>query len=43
MTEYVLKLTEIEVNYILNTLAAKPYGEVCDIIKKIIEQANHNS
>ncbi len=35
---YTLELSESEVNLILNTLAARPYGEVYQMIYNITEQ-----
>ena len=40
MKEYIFKLTEQEINYILNVIAKQPYIEVSELIVKIHKQAN---
>ena len=35
-----LELTVAELDYVLKTLAQRPFGEVHELIKKILEQAN---
>lgn len=40
MKEYEFKLTEQEINYILNVIVKQPYIEVSELIAKIHKQAN---
>jgi hypothetical protein len=40
MKEYNLKLTEEQVNIILNAIAARPYFEVVELIDEIHRQAS---
>jgi hypothetical protein len=35
-----LDLTVAELDYVLKTLAQRPFGEVHELIKKILDQAN---
>jgi hypothetical protein len=39
MNEYTLKLTEQEINYVLNVLVKQPYIEVAEIVEHITKQA----
>ena len=40
MKEYILKLPEQKVNFILSVLAKQPYEEVAELIAEIHKQAN---
>ena len=38
-----LVLTVEEVNIVLNALANRPYGEVCEVVAKIMQQAREKT